>query len=373
MSTDYPVVVYGASGYTGKLVCNSLAQRRIPFVAAGRNKRRLEEAVEQTPGADARVREVPHTLEALRDLARGAAVVINVVGPFGQLGRTVVEAALAEGCHYLDTTGEQDYVLATRRDFHEAFERAERVLYPACAYMWTTGLLAAEACLEMEGIDSLDIVYAGRGGRPTLASNKSFMRMNCREHFYLANKELVAWPPATKLQVLDPGTHEISYAVAWGGGCEPVWLHGDERVRNCRVMVSLGSGPFAEMLVNFMKEFQEKSKTLSNEELENMTNDWGQQIADPPDHEDLDVNRFTISCIARGRARSTHCVLTGVSPYTQTGVLCAEGARRILDGKVRQFGFVSGAQAFGARELMDTLAEEGLQSEVPSAEPVFVH
>ena len=42
MSTDqYEVVVYGASGYTGKLIAWKLATAGIPFIAAGRDQARL--------------------------------------------------------------------------------------------------------------------------------------------------------------------------------------------------------------------------------------------------------------------------------------------------------------------------------------------
>jgi len=37
MSTDKPVVVYGASGYTGQLICEYLREFNVPFVAAGRD------------------------------------------------------------------------------------------------------------------------------------------------------------------------------------------------------------------------------------------------------------------------------------------------------------------------------------------------
>jgi short subunit dehydrogenase-like uncharacterized protein len=40
-----PVVVYAASGYTGRLTCEALTRLRIPFVAAGRNRERLEAVV----------------------------------------------------------------------------------------------------------------------------------------------------------------------------------------------------------------------------------------------------------------------------------------------------------------------------------------
>ena len=49
MSTDYPVVIYGASGYTGRLVAEHLRDLGVPFVAAGRNRKRIEEALARYP------------------------------------------------------------------------------------------------------------------------------------------------------------------------------------------------------------------------------------------------------------------------------------------------------------------------------------
>ena len=114
MSTDKPVVVYGASGYTGRLVCEYLREFNIPFVAAGRDKTRLQEAIDKIPGIDTvehEVVEVAHEVATLTELFRGAGVVCNTVGPFAQYGHEVVQACVAAGTHYLDTTGEQDWLI----------------------------------------------------------------------------------------------------------------------------------------------------------------------------------------------------------------------------------------------------------------------
>ena len=42
-----PVVVYGASAYTGRLICEYLREYNLPFVAAGRDKTRVQEVVER--------------------------------------------------------------------------------------------------------------------------------------------------------------------------------------------------------------------------------------------------------------------------------------------------------------------------------------
>src|SRR5215472_8262856 len=91
-----PVVVYAASGYTGRLTCLALTRRKVPFVAAGRNQQRLDEVVQEcrAQGADCVAQTAEHTPQGLQSLFRGAKVVINISGPFSKLGRDVVDASL---------------------------------------------------------------------------------------------------------------------------------------------------------------------------------------------------------------------------------------------------------------------------------------
>jgi short subunit dehydrogenase-like uncharacterized protein len=50
--TSKPVIVYGASGYTGRLICEYLREYNVPFTAAGRDKARIAEALDKVPGID---------------------------------------------------------------------------------------------------------------------------------------------------------------------------------------------------------------------------------------------------------------------------------------------------------------------------------
>ena len=177
MIRDYPVVIYGASGYTGKLVAEFLREYRISFIAAGRSKARIAEALKYVPGienAEYKIVEVEHTVEALTKLLKGKKVICNTVGPFPRFGLTVIEAALKAGCHYLDTTGEQEFMLKADAEFGKAYAEANLVCAPSTAYMFTVSDIAARICLENPGIDSLDIrQYCA--GTPTVASTQSIL------------------------------------------------------------------------------------------------------------------------------------------------------------------------------------------------------
>jgi short subunit dehydrogenase-like uncharacterized protein len=364
MSITPRVFIYGASGYTGKLVAESLAKRSIPFVFAGRNRERLESAlkvVEERCGGPvpAEIGVASNTVEELLPLLQDIEVVINVAGPFMQIAWPVVEAALQAGCHYLDTTGEQDWTLAIREKYGQAFADRGLLLAPATSYMWTAGALAAEVVLETEGVDSLDLVYQIDHGLPSEASSKSFLRMICNEQYYLELNELKLWPHDLIAQVSLPHRGRNLRALPWGGACEPVWYMDDPRVRNCSVLTSIGEH-IVDGLLQVIATFNEQAKDLPQEQKEAWTNAVGEQIStgEPP-KDDVDVQRSVIVCSGQGRQVTTQFVMNMSAPYTWTGEVCAESAERLLDGRLKKPGFQSAAAAFGHRELLEAFHEGG--------------
>ena len=363
------VVVYGASGYTGKLIAEFLARRGIDFVAAGRSAERLEAEMATVPGLDrnrCRIRGVAHEQRALAALFKGCKLVINVTGPFMQLGEPVVAAALEAGCHYLDTTGEQDWLLHVRDHFGPKFAAQGLLACPATSFMWLAGQLAVEELLLKEGIDSFDIVYAPNGA-PTVASTLSFLRMCTRPQYLLLNGELATWPEASSIQVSAPHTHEILTGLPWGGGCEPIWYANDRRVRNLRVCVAFTPSPFVGWVLDRMQEYARVATSLSPEQQEELTNAWGREIATTPPREDEDVNRCTISVRARGRLAGCNLTYYATSPYLQTGAMIATAAQCLLEGSFHGAGVASPAAACGHHTFIDSLHREGLHCTLADA------
>ena len=157
-------------------------------------------------------------------------MVINVAGPFMQVGWPIVKAALDAGCHYLDTTGEQDWTMAVRDQYGNAFAEKGLLLNPANSYMWAAGAIAAEIVLETGGVDSLDILYQVDHGLPSEASTQSFLRMVCNDtsQYYLELNELKAWPNDQKVLVTSL-TATPSWAHIPGAG--PVNRYGSSTTR----------------------------------------------------------------------------------------------------------------------------------------------
>jgi hypothetical protein len=358
------VVLYGASGYTGLHVAWKLAERGIPFLAAGRNKERLEKQLAAMPelkGANYEVAAVNHNEQSLTELFRGRKVVHNLVGPYMQLGEPVVRAALAADLHYLDATGEQDWMMHIREKYGAAFAAKNLTLAPATASMWNSGLLAAEAVLEKDGVDSIDLLYT-LNGIPSVSSTLSFMRMCCQPQMYLSNNALVPWSAATGVQVSVPGVHQVLTALPWSGGGESLFFQHDPRVRNCTTLVAFRNQALMAMLIPKMTEFQQRYAHLSSVEQEAATNAWAMEIAPKGEmsREDYNQHRVLFTCHGRGTLVARSVSIWGVTGYVMTGVMGAITIDVLLQNRGLVAGFQAAAHVVGVKRLHAELVSDGV-------------
>jgi short subunit dehydrogenase-like uncharacterized protein len=148
--------VLGATGFTGKLVAEELARRRLPHRLGARNPEKLG----ALPAADGRESFVVDTNDAARlDLFMdGLDSVISTVGPFVHLGMPAVEAAVRSGVPYVDSTGEQEFMQAV----YERFASAPVPLVPACGFDFIPQDLAAEVAMEDLGGDVAEVAVHTR-------------------------------------------------------------------------------------------------------------------------------------------------------------------------------------------------------------------
>ena len=367
MSAKKPVVVYGVSGYTGRLICEYLREFNVPFIAAGRDKKRTQEVVDLIPGLDTvdhEVVEVEHTVEALTELFSGAQVVCNTVGPFIKYGPEVVEASLAAGCHYLDTTGEQDWVMDAQSRWGQGFADKGLLLSPSIAQMYTTGEIAANIALETPGIDTLDILVLWKG-YPDPGVDA--------DHLHHPQGRLVlprAEPVRAMAAHVDVRSQRARPARARHRG--PLGWH---RRTRCGSRTILGS-PTAkavggvlnrevmEGVVATVKMVEEQIKPLPLEQQEAALSEIAASVAgEMPPRENTRINTSVDSVYATGPLAKSHCVIYGNSNYKQTGLLQAYAAYSLLQQPPKRAGFASGCQAFGHRELLGVLRSFGLVME----------
>ena len=172
------IVLYGATGYTGRLVADELARRGMDHVLSGRNADKLARLAGErgVPATAAPLGDV----RALRELLAGATAVINCAGPFTLAGDALVQAAIATGTHYVDSTGEQSFIKMVFDRHGRTAERAGVALVPALGFDYAPGdCIAHLSARGLEPLAELTMAYAVQGfgmSRGTLRSGLEMMK-----------------------------------------------------------------------------------------------------------------------------------------------------------------------------------------------------
>ena len=173
-----PIVVYGATGYTGRLVTAELAAAGVDLVISGRNRRKLDVLASETQGEVA-VREA--TLDdpaSLRTLLADCAVVIDCAGPFIHFGEPVLDAAVQTRTHYLDTTGEQAYMKLAFDRYGPGASDAGIAVIPAMGFDYVPGdMIASLTAKGMEELDEVSVHYCWQGFIPSRGTARTTLEI----------------------------------------------------------------------------------------------------------------------------------------------------------------------------------------------------
>jgi len=360
------IVVFGATGYTGKLTAEALVRRGERPVLAARSAAKLAELAGELGGdLEVKVADVtePETVTAL--VKRGD-VLVATVGPFAKWGGPAAEAAIAKGAHYIDSTGEPPFIRDVFERYGARAESAGIGMLTAFGYDWVPGNLAGALALRASGgaATRVDTGYFITGGgvggmsggtKASLAGVINAPSFGWRDGglrtergaaryrtFRLRGKDRAGVSVGSSehfaLPRFHPGLREVNSYLGWFGPAS----------RAMQVSSLVGSVAF---------------KVPGAEHV------WGAAT-------DRFIKGSTGGPDAQERAQSgSHVVgeaydaagtllaevhLTGVDSYSFTGEILAWGAERAAAGGLKGVGALGPVDGFGLDELEAGAAEAGI-------------
>jgi short subunit dehydrogenase-like uncharacterized protein len=337
------IVVYGASGYQGRLVLAELARRGVEPVLAGRDAGRLRAAAATLgpAGAETRVAALgsqPDLVAALR----GCDAVINCAGPFTANGPALVDAATDAGAHYVDTAGEQPYVKAVFDTRAEQAERAGVTVVPAandgCAPIDLLAQLLARRLGPLEEIITAHLIDAVGMSRGSLRSILGVLETIRTGGLVYDDGGWRAGMPPRRASVRPPGAAE-PVAVMPFPMTEVVTIPRHVAVRHVAgygesaLGAQLSAPPPAEMIDG---------------------------LPEGPDERARRAQRFTylVDALALDGRRALG-VVRGADTYGTTAVVAAEAAVRLATDGAKP-GVLAPAQAFDPTAFLAALAPRGV-------------
>lgn len=155
-------MIYGANGYTGKLIVKQARKLGLQPILAGRNRETIEAMAAET-GFDSLVFDLEDA-PAVNSALDGLSIVLHCAGPFSATSQPMIEACLRNNCHYLDITGEISVFANAERQSDEA-RHADIVLMPGVGFdVVPTDCLAATLVNALPAATSLTLAFEAGGG-----------------------------------------------------------------------------------------------------------------------------------------------------------------------------------------------------------------
>jgi short subunit dehydrogenase-like uncharacterized protein len=343
------VLVFGATGFSGRMVVEQLLARGLPVRAAARSEEKLARLAERFPAIETAVADVgaPAGVAAA---AERCSLLITTVGPYIRYGEVAAGAALERGIPYVDITGEPAWLARVFGEYSAA--AAERGLpwLPAFGYDYVPGNLAGALALEKAGPAAvrLDIAYCLAGSNER--STKSFSQ-GTLDSLEASGKERSCAYAGGELRETQGPRKKLSFTLD-GSALSAVAIGSSEHFTLPRF------APWLEEINVGLGWFQPG-------EVDGGEPQPGQE-QDGPDQAQRDSARARIVAIARDAAGGelVRADATGPNPYDISGLLCAWAAERILAGEIEGVGALGPVEAFGLERLREGCAEIGLTVEL---------
>lgn len=360
------VAVYGATGYTGKLVLDELVRNGASVVLGGRSRDKLE-AMARQYGDVISIRPAPVDDPALlRKVFEDCQVAINCAGPFTQLGEPVVEACIATNTHYLDSTGEQGFIKRVFDRFGQTAEQRNVCVVPACGFDYAPGdCIARLAASECEPVADLVVAYAVRGFAPSRGTLRSALEIIKRPGL---SYEDSAWKSVRP----GPARKSFEFPLPVGRqtmldlpGGEIVFAPTHTRVSRVRCLLTASTVALHPALSDFVSLARPALAYLLQTPVTSLAERAIDHLPEGPDPAQRESAEFTIVASARGEDdRTGRGIVRGRNPYSLTAVSLCYGAKQMAEEGYDRVGVLSPSAALGAETLLDHLTDFGVSWEL---------
>jgi short subunit dehydrogenase-like uncharacterized protein len=335
-------MLYGANGYTGKLIAERAVAVGLQPIVAGRNADQINGLAKRL-GLEPRVFDLDDAKTIDRNLA-DVVLILNCAGPFADTAPTMIDACLRAKVHYLDITGEIQAIEYAHASDQRARD-ANATVIPAVGFdVVPTDCLAAMLAGRLPGATQLELAFSS-GGSLSPGTAKTLLRSLPEGGRIRRDGRIARVPLAWKTREV-PFRHGLRYAmtIPWGDVASAYYSTGIpnirvyiesapkrvKRLRRLRLLAPLLKFNWAQQVAQRRVDARIKGPTAQQRERQR-TSIWGE--------------------VTDGQDRRVSATMTTPSGYELTSRTAVEAVRRVLAGGAK-IGFQTPSMAFGAEFIL---------------------
>jgi short subunit dehydrogenase-like uncharacterized protein len=208
-------LLYGASGYTGKITAEHAVKTGLKPVLAGRTESKIKPLAEAL-GLD-------YIIFGLEDISVAAAhleqfpLVLNCAGPFSRTAKAMVKACLQAKTHYLDITGEIE-VFELVKSFHQKAVEQQIILMSGVGFdVVPTDCMAKYLHEKLPDATHLELAWVGLGGSISHGTMSTMVEGLGRSGAIRENGKIVTQPTGKEGKWIDfGGKQQFAMTIPWG-------------------------------------------------------------------------------------------------------------------------------------------------------------
>lgn len=331
-------LLYGANGYTGRLIANYAAQYNLQPVLAGRSEDAIKPMAEQLK-LSYKIVDLANTsqlVEALQEIK----VVVHAAGPFAATARPMIEACLQTGTHYLDINGDIS-VFEQIKSWDARAKEKNIMLLPGAGFdVVPTDCMALQLKNKLPDATHLKLAFASIGGAVSHGTAMTIVNKLGEGGAARENGRIVKKPLGEKGIWVDFGSTKLFVmSIPWGDVSTAYFTTGIPNIESYTAVK-----PIAYKILKLQKLF---NWLLRTEGIKNIIRKKIKQQPAGPD----DEKRSKAKSLVWGEAKdATGKIVTGhftcADGYTLTALSSLIITKKVLGGNFKP-GYQTPASCYG--------------------------
>lgn len=337
-------MIYGANGYTGRLIARRAVSLGMYPLLAGRDRASLERLANEL---DCQMR--IFSLESASKMAEQLAdvdLVLNCAGPFVQTAEHLIEACLQSGTHYLDITGEWNVIEHAASQGEQA-KRAGIVVIPAVGFdVVPSDCLAKQLANALPDATRLELAFrihtSGAALSPGTA-NTMLSQLGQGTFARIDGQIQRLDDPWQAVKIPFASGERSAVAISWGDIASAFHSTG---IPNIRVYQ-----PVSKSQIRKLQRWNWLLPVVAWSPIQWLGRKWiKRNIPGPAEQQRQQSHSEFWGRVTNDACRSVEGTLSTPEGYTLTSHTAVETARRVLAGEVSP-GFHTPAMALGGQYI----------------------